>query len=462
MATTTAVGGSQIDVAGLVSQLVAAERAPLDKQVTRDANRVTTQISAVAQLMGAMSSFRASLSSLKTVDVFSTRGATSGNDEIFTATAGASAVPGAYEVEVQELASAHQLSSNAFANGSSHVVGTGALTLSLGTESFSLDIDSSNNTLAGIRDAINGASDNPGIRATLISGAGGSRLVLTSANTGAANAITVSQGGGGGLALLTYSAGSPGNYAQIAEAKDARVRIANATITSATNTITNAIDGVTLNLHETNALGETDTLTVSYDKSAVTSRVNNFVAAYNQLQTLVTKLRGYDAATKTAGPMLGDSLITGIESQLRRTITDAVPAAGNTYQTLASIGITTQANGQLQVDTAKLTKALDTNFEAVGQLFGSEQGVGAKLFAQMDDRLKTDGALDTRSKNLVEQQKAIENRKLQIDSRMATLQQGYLKQFTRLDTLLSSLQVTSSYLTQQIESLGNLNKASSR
>src|SRR5262245_61259675 len=114
MATTSAVGGSQIDAQSLVTQLVAAERAPLDKQITRDTNRVTTQISAVGQLMGAMSQFRSALSSLKTVDAFSTRGAASGNEDVFTATAGASAVPGTYEVEVQELASAHQLSSNPF------------------------------------------------------------------------------------------------------------------------------------------------------------------------------------------------------------------------------------------------------------------------------------------------------------------------------------------------------------
>jgi flagellar hook-associated protein 2 len=459
MATTGAVGGSQIDVQSLVSQLVAAERAPLDRQIARDTGRVTTQISAVGTLMGAMSQFRTALASLKTEDVFSTRQAVSADEAVFKATAGAKAAPGTYDVEVVELATAHQISSEPFADGADHVVGTGTLTLSLGDEDFSIAIDSENSTLADIRDAINASDDNPGIRATLIHGAGGSRLVLTSAATGAENAISVAQSGGdGGLAALAYSASSPANYTEIAEAKDAIVNIANAQVTSATNTINDAIDGVTLTLVAKSEDDEPTTLTVTHDRASVTNRVNNFVAAYNGLASQISRLRSYDTVTQTAGPMLGDSLLSGIESQLRRTVSDTVAGAGGNFNTLASIGITTQADGKLAVDNAKLNNALDSNFAAVGKLFGSEQGIGAKLFDQMDQRLKTDGGLDARSKNLVEQQKDMQDRKAAIDARMATVQARYLTQFTRLDSLLSQLQTTSSYLSQQIESLANLNK----
>jgi flagellar hook-associated protein 2 len=458
MATVGAVGGSQIDVQSLVSQLVAAERAPLDRQITRDAGRVTTQISAVGTLMGAMSQFRTALSSLKTEDVFATRKAVSADTDVFTATSSASAAPGTYSIDVEELATAQQLSSQRFADGANHVVGTGTLSLSLGDESFSVTIGSENSTLAEIRDAINAADDNPGIRATLIHEANGSRLVLTSAKTGAENEIAVSQSGGdGGLAALEYSASLPANYTEIAEAKDAIVNIANATITSSTNTIDNAIDGVSLTLVAKSEDAPT-TLTVTYDRESVTTRVNNFVTAYNALTSQISRLRNYDSVTKTGGPMIGDSMLGGIESQLRRTISDSVDGASASFNTLASIGITTQADGKLAVDSAKLNKALDGNFEAVGKLFGSEQGIGAKLFGQMDERLKTDGALDTRSKNLVDQQKTIEERQDSIDVRMQAVQARYLAQFTRLDALLSQLQTTSSYLTQQIESLGNLNK----
>jgi flagellar hook-associated protein 2 len=462
MATVGAVGGSQIDVQSLASQLVAAERASLDQQITRETSSVTTQISAIGTLMGALSQFRTSLGGLKSIDTFSTRQVVSSDPEIFTASVGLKAAPGTYSIEVEQLAKAHQISSNAFADGAAHVVGTGTLSLSLGEKSFSVQIEEGHATLADIRDAINSASDNPGIRATLIHGSDGSRLVLTSAKTGAENAISVSQSGGdGGLAVLEYSATNQANFTEIAAAQDAIVRVANATVTSATNTVDNAIDGVTLNLVAVSEDGPT-TLTVSYDNAAVTKRVTEFVNAYNALIGQLSKLRSYDATTRTAGPMLGDSLLTGIENELRRTIGGKVDAAGEIYSTLASIGITTQADGKLAVDSTKLEKALNADFNAVGRLFGSEQGIGAKLVAQLDERLKSDSALNARSQSLTDRQKQLSDRKLDIDARMEARYKAYVAEFTRLDTLLSQLQVTSTYLTQQIESLGNLNKASSR
>jgi flagellar hook-associated protein 2 len=451
-----AVGGSSIDAAGLAKQLVAAERAPLDTQIKREASRVTTQLSALGSLMGSMSLFRSALSSLKTEDVFSTRQATSAKPEVFTATASASAVPGSYNVEVVQLAKAQQIASTPFAGGGTEVVGTGTLTLSLGALSVNVTVDSSNSTLAGIRDAINDATGNPGISATLIQSTAGSRLVLTSAETGESNAIVVAQSGGdGGLARLAYSASSTANYTQLAAAQDAIVKVATFTSRSASNTLTNVIDGVTLNL-EAASSGESFALDVSYDKEAVTTRINSFVSAYNALQTQISKLRSYDSLTKTAGPLLGDSLLAGIESQMRRTVSGAVSGAGD-YQTLASVGIKTDSSGNLVVDSSKLDAALSGNFGSVAKLFGSDGGVGAKLFSQIDERLKSNGAIDTRSANLARQQKVLEDRQSAVDARMEVVLQRYVKQFTTLDNLLSSLQTTSAYLTQQLASLPGAN-----
>ena len=459
MATTTAVGGSQIDVQSLVSQLIAAERATPDAAITRDSTRVTTQISALGSLMGSMSAFRSALMSLKTVDVFSTRTAVSSDPDSYTASATAKAVPGSYDVQVVQLAKAQQLSSKPFVGGSTTVVGTGTLTASLGDKSFAVTIDSTNSSLAGIRDAINAAADNPGIRATLVQGTAGSRLVLSSANTGAANKITVAQSGGdGGLAALTYTAGTPGNYTQIAAAQDAIVNVANSQVSSATNSVDGAIDGVTLTLLKVSDPDEAvPTLSIGYDSAAVKTRITNFVTAYNALETQIAKLRSYDATTKVAGPMIGDSLLSSVESQMRRAISDPVAGTNPAMQTLAAIGITTQSDGTLLVSDAKLQKALDTNFESVSKLFGSDQGIAAKLFTQMDAGLKSGGAIDNRSKILVDQQKTIAQRKDDVDARMAVLQKAYVTQFTALDTLLSKLQVTSSFMSQQIEGLQNLN-----
>lgn len=460
---TGAVGGSQIDVQSLVSQLVAAERARPEAQIARESSRVTTQISALGQLMGALSSFRSMLSSLNTVDVFATRSAVSSDDSLLTAGAGSKAVPGSYDIEILQLAQAQQISSGAFAEGAASVVGTGTLTLSLGDRSFQVEITEAGSTLADIRDAINAAADNVGVWATLVQGSDGSRLVLSSSATGAANTITVAQSGGdGGLAQLEYSESSPGSYAVIKVAQDAIVNIANAQTISASNTIENAIDGVTLTLKQpTSEESGLVTLTVGYDQTAVATRIKSFVTAYNALVSQVTKLRSYDTITGTAGPMLGDSLLNGIEAELRRTLSSAVPDQAPEFATLAAVGITTQLDGTLGVDETKLQKALSGNFEAVGKLFGSQDGIAARLFAQVDARLKSDGALETRGKNLVDQQRAITKRTDDLEARMLVIQQAYLRQFTRLDTLLSQLQVTSSYLSQQIDSLSNLNKASS-
>jgi flagellar hook-associated protein 2 len=157
MATSGVVGGSQIDVQTLVSQLVAAERKPLDDQVARAKSRVTTQISATSALLGSLSTFQAALNNLKTTAAFSSRTTTSTDAKILTASATTSAVPGRYDVVVDRLASAHQISSDAFASGGTQVVGTGTLSVSLGAASFNVNIDGTNNTLAGIRDAINAA-----------------------------------------------------------------------------------------------------------------------------------------------------------------------------------------------------------------------------------------------------------------------------------------------------------------
>lgn len=460
MASTGAVGGSQIDVQSLVSQLVAAERTTADNQIQRETSRVTTQISALGQLMGSLSSFRSALESLKNIDAFNIRSTSSSEESVLTASAAGKAVAGSYDIEVSQVAQAQQLASNAFVGDSTTVVGTGTLTISLGGSSFTLDITDSNSTLAGIRDAINGAASNPGVRATLIQGEAGTKLVLSSSSTGAANTIEVAQSGGdGGLAQIAYSAGAPDNYTVLKQAQDAVISIAGTQISRATNTIENAIDGITLTLKKpTTAETGPVTLTVAQDTTTAATRVKNFVSAYNSLLTQIGKLRSYDATTKVAGPMLGDALLNSIESELSRTVSTAVAGQPQGFQALASIGVQKQLDGTLAVDDGKLQKALSSNFEAVSKLFGSTDGIAAKLYSRVDERLKTGGAIDTRSKSLTDQQRTLTKRKDDLDARMQVVQQRYLAQFTRLDTLLSQLQVTSSYMSQQIESLSNMNK----
>jgi flagellar hook-associated protein 2 len=460
MATSGVVGGSQIDVQSLVSQLVAAERKPLDDQVTRAKSRVTMQISATSALLGSLSTFQAALNNLKTTAAFSSRTTTSTDAKILTASATTSAVPGRYEVVVDRLASAHQISSDAFASGGTQVVGTGTLSVSLGATSFNVNIDGTNNTLAGIRDAINAASGNPGVTATLITASDGAHLVLTSSKTGASNAIQVTQNGGdGGLAALEYTNANQTNYTQLRAAQDSRVLVSGQyEATSSTNVIEGVIEGVSLNLVSA-APSTTISIDVAFDKNAAKDKVNAFVAAYNTLRGMMTRLGGYDAATKTGGPMLGDALLSSIDSEIRRTLSSPVTAAGGAVQTLADIGISTQKDGTLKVDATKLDSALANNFDAVSRLFGTEDtGVAARLHKQITDRLADGAGIDMRNDSLQAEQRALQKKADDINTRMQIVQQTYLKQFTRLDTLLSSLSSTSAYLSQQIEALSNMNK----
>lgn len=450
--------GSGLDVQSLVSQLVAAERAPSQARITRQAADVATRLSALGALKGALSGFQGALDPLKSLDRFDVRSATSGDETVFTASAGSKSVPGTYGIEVQQLAQPEQLVSAAvFAGGATSVAGTGTLTLQLGTRaSFAVTLDAAHATLADVRDAINSASDNNGINATLVYGIGGAQLVLTSRDTGAQNSITVSSSGGdGGLAQLGYGPGNLGNYTEKQAAQDATVLISGVEHRSASNVVSGAIDGVTLTLKTANP-GKSASLVIANDSAAVTANVRKFVSAYNSMQSQLARLGSYDAASKTAGPMLGDWLLGDVGTAMARGATDRVAGTASGYGSLAAIGITTDANGQLQIDSGKLDAALGANPSAVAALFGGTGGVARRLDDRLDTLLSSAGAIKARDGNLAVAQKSIDDDTRRLDDRMAVVQQRYLAQFTALDSLMSKLQSTSNYLTQQLANAASI------
>jgi flagellar hook-associated protein 2 len=445
-------GGSVINVATLVSQLVSATRAPQDAVISRATTSVTTKISALGALKGALSTFQGSLASLNAPATFSAVTASSSDNTLFTASASPEAPPGSYAVGITSLASAQQLLSTAFAGGSTATVGTGNLSISLGATSFSLVVDATNNTVAGLAAAINSASDNPGIAAAVVQGTDGAHLLLSSTVTGAANNIQLTESdAGGGLAGLTYGTGNTANYAQNAAATDASITVAGVAYTSATNTITDALSGVTLKLLGKTAVGTTATLTVADDTGTVAANINSFVAAYNALQSAIAPLGAYDKATGSAGPMLGDPLLSGLENEIRHTLQTVV--GSNTYNTLASLGITSQKDGTLQADAGRLQAVLGTNFPAVRELFSGENGIAARLDKQMTAALAGGGSIDSRSKSLIKQNDALSDKSTALNKQMDSLSATLTQQYSALNVLLSSLQTTSGYLTQAINSL---------
>jgi flagellar hook-associated protein 2 len=449
--------GSGLDINSLVSQLVAAEKAPRQGQITRAQTATVTSLTALAQFKGALSSFNSALSPLKTVEAFAARGATSADDDVFTASAASTAAPGSYEIEVESLASAHQLSSDAFADGAGHVVGTGTLTISLDDESFSVAVDEEHGTLAEIRDAINAASGNDHlVTASIINASDGAHLVLSSQKSGAANAITVSQeGGDGGLAALEYDSGNTANYLEARPAADAVVYISGYPHHSETNTVTGAIDGVTLILKKADD-DEVHTLTIANDTTAVAARARKFVDEFNALAKKIADLRSYEPATKRAGPMLGDALLRAIEGELRANVTNPVAGQQGAYQTLASVGITTQRDGTLSLDADKFNAALDADFDGVANLFGSENGVASRLSKALDARLESDAEISVRTKRLNDKSAALLKDQEALEARMLKIEQRYRAQFTALDSMLANMQNTSNYLSQQLANIAKI------
>jgi flagellar hook-associated protein 2 len=454
--------GSGLDIQSLVTQLVQAERAPTDSRLTRQSQDVATQLSALGTLQGALSSFQSALSPLASTDKFALFTATVGNTDVLSATADASAVPGNYSIEVRQLAQPEQLISAAQAAGAGAVVGYGSLTLQLGTgASFTVTLDSAHNTLADIRDAINSASDNAGINATLVYGINGAQLVLTSSATGADQTIQVSASGGdGGLASLAYAPGATGNYTEQQTAQDAIVLISGVEHHSASNVVDGAIDGVTLTLKTTNT-GAPTSMAVAGDQAGVVANIQQFVSAYNALQGQLGRLGSYDATSKTAGPMFGDWLLNSIGGQMVRGATDQVAGVAAAYGSLAAIGITTDANGQLQIDSTKLNAALNAGADSVAKLFGGAGGVAQRLTTMIDGLLSSGGAIAARNQNLDDAQKAISDATQRLDDQMAGVQQRYLDQFNALDALMSQLQQTSTFLTQQLANAASIGNGSS-
>lgn len=448
-------GGGQLEVQTLAKQLVEVERAPFDAQIKRATESTTTTLSALGTLKSALSTFQASVEGLSLLADFQVRSATSSKPEVFTASATEAAVAGSYSVEVHRLATAHQVSSAPYVGGNASLVGSGTLTLSVGGRSFDVTVEA-DDTLASLRDAINSSRTNTGVNATIVQSSAGARLVLSSRETGAANVISTSvANGAGGLDALAYSNAVPGTFTQLTAAQDALVDVAGFAQTSATNSIANAIDGVTLNLLAGD-VGEVHTLTIGNDTEVIKTRIETFVATYNAMQTAISGLRSYDAATGTGGPMLGDSMLLTLEARLRRGLTDAVSGLTGNFNSLSSLGITTAANGTLAIDDSKLSSAIASDFDGVAQLFGKTGGVAYRLYNTLEDALASDGGIAIRTKSLTAEQSRIEERAEDLDARMEAALARYVQQFTTLDVLLSTLDTTSSYLDQQLESMANM------
>lgn len=375
--------GSGLDVQTLVAKLVAAEGQPQQQLLTSQQTQLQTELSALGTLSSSLSTFQSAISGLDNISSFSQLTATPSDSSLYTATASSGAIAGTYQVEVSQLAKAQTLVSQGFTDPTA-TVGTGTLTFQFGDPTKAaqnVTIDSAHSSLQGIRDAVNAA--NIGVRASIVNGVNGYQLVFAAANTGVANSlvVTTTDADGNntdmsGLSQLAYdptaAVGSGQNMTQQTAAQDATVYIDGVQVNSATNTISNALDGVTLNLLSASP-GTTTSLTIASDTASVVKLVQNFVSAYNTMMSTFNQLGGYDTTTQTGGPLLGDATMRGIQSSIQGIVGNMVSGLSSaSYRALVDIGITTQSDGTLSLDTTKLQTALNSSPDAVARVFGAD------------------------------------------------------------------------------------------
>ncbi|GAB2614306.1 flagellar filament capping protein FliD [Novilysobacter erysipheiresistens] len=433
--------GSGLDVASIVNQLVAAERAPTEARIDRTERRVNGQISALGVLRSAFDSLRSAVEKLSADDTALARKVRLPEEPNFSASAGAGAAVGDYQVEVLALATAHKTSTGAYA-ASDTAVGTGTLTITSGETRFDIEIDSENNTLAGIRDAINKATDGKGVTATIINADDGAHLVFTATETGIANELSISASGGdGGLAAMTNATA----MTELAAATDAQVKVNGFTRSSASNRIDDMLEGVTLTLTRA-APGTTQDFSVSSDASPLRGAAKGLVSAYNVALDAIAKTTKYDPASNIAAALNGDAMVRGISRDFRDQISSATTD-------LKALGITSDKDGKLTLDEAVFDEAIAENPAPATRLFSGEGSLTASLETSLAQLLDDDGTLDDRSAGLEGRTDTIQDQRVALDRRMAQVEERYRAQFTALDVLVSKMTSTSNFLAQQ---LGNL------
>jgi flagellar hook-associated protein 2 len=442
--------GSGLNISAIVSSLTSAYGAAQTSQLTKQQNSLDAQVSAYGSFTSALDALQATLSTLQNPSQLAGFTGVVADDTIASASTNSDAVAGQYSLEVQNLATAATLTSGPVAN-SGTAVGTGTLTISVGGVSTAINIDSSNNTLAGIAAEINSAANNPGVTASIITTTAGSRLVIAGTTTGAANAITVTQSGGdGGLSSLVYDpADGVTKLTQTQAAADANFSINGFAATSASNVVSNAITGVTINLLKPSAAGTPTTLTVSPDTAAAQTSISSFVTALNGVLTSIQTLTGYDPTTQTAGPLNGNATLESFQNQLENILDQVTTGGSSGVNSLANLGITADANGNYDSDTTKLANALSGSLASVGNLLGGPNGIATKLNNLIDGYTQPGGLLATINQGLQSSLKNVATQQTALTALLATYSATLTTQYNAMDAAVAALKQTQTYLTAE-------------
>ncbi len=433
--------GSGLDINGIVSQLMELERRPLQAMEQKQF-KLSVQLSAYGQLKSSLSSFQSAMQQLSEADSFKKFSASSSNGELLGVQAGSDVVPGSYRVQVNRLAQVHKLGSGEFSATDTFGGNPGdALSIQVGSDaSRMMQIDlSTASTLSEIRDAINGAADNPGVSATIINGNGGNqKLVITSEESGQVGAITL--GYGGSLDATSFGFQTVNDVGGDLSLLDSELVIDGYVVNRSTNRFDDVIQGITLDLKKAEP-GTEIVVEIERDLNSTVRAVEDFADAYNELRAVIRGLR--------EDQLQADSALLLMENKLRGVLNGM--SDDGVFRHLSEVGVSLQKDGSMTVDTTKLKNALESDTDAVAGLFSDEKSGYAIRFDQVvDNWLVSDGLLDSRTDGINARMDRVEDQKQSMERRLEQIEARYLRQFNAMDSLVTQLNGMSAYLSQQL------------
>jgi flagellar hook-associated protein 2 len=449
--------GSGLDISGMVSSLVAADRKPADNALNLQQSKAKMQLSAIGTVKSAFDTLNTALKALKANTAFDARtfsASKSGTDEILTVSGTNAAAAGSHAIDVKELATANKwIADTSLPKTDTFGAGTLTLTVGVGDKQKTLNINvEADDTLSSIRTKIEKAGRASGVQATLISSGDNQFLSISQEKSGTANAIKLTADPSNAkLAALANS------LSERTPAADARLLIDGVEVTSSENTVTDVVPGLTLNLKKT---GES-TVTITTDVAAARKVMQDFVTAYNGAIAAINTATKYDIENKESSSLTGDAQMRGASSQLRSMMGGILKDLSAAGLDPKKIGLQTRAypnaDGSLVLDTAKFDAALVNQGGAVREAFTGDDGAAAKLFAMVDGYVNTtvgkEGAFVSRTKSINNTLTDIDKRRKALDVRMEGVSERYKKQFLALDALMSKMSQTMSSLTSQLSQL---------
>jgi flagellar hook-associated protein 2 len=439
--------GSGLPIQDLADQLRDAQRAPFDARFERQQTKFTTQLSGFGILKSAMEKLKSSVDGLKDADDYLKRKASASQSDFLSVTSSKEAIAGSYDISVDQLAqSAKYVTQSGFAE--TEALGAGTVSLTLGSDSFDITLDA-DDTLEDLRDAINSASDNVGIDATIITDSSGQRLIFNSETTGQANdiSIAVTDGDTGDGVDLNRLA----SLDRLRKAEDAQITVDGVVnLTSDTNTFDEVVDGVDITVKKVQTVDDEDTtISVSLDKNNIKTQVQSLINAYNEMKDTLASISRV-STTVSDGALAGDSTPRLVDSQIRRVFQSAIEGATTT---LTELGVTSTKDGKFELDSGKLDEVIDNDFSAVSTLFAGDNGLANKLSNTLDNYTKINGLLDGRIDTMNNNLEKLREDKVRIDVRMESYRKRILDQFITMDSIVGSLTSTGNYLQGQFDNL---------